>query len=164
MDDLFKSPGAFRTTCRECGKAIDPKAPAVQGLCSACSGRIADTMTTGVAASTIVPVQSEVRTFNRAPRARAALAELVARGRGPEIPIDGAIPKAGKTLISLVALIPVVGIFLIHRSLVHTAAEKYRLACMSIAVTGFVVTWLILQLPKPAEFDPGLRTRLESEL
>jgi Type II secretion system (T2SS), protein G len=108
--------------------------------------------------------QSEVPTSNRAPRARAALAELIARGGGPETPIDGEILKAGKTLISLGALIPVVGPYLIHRSLVHTAAEKRRLAWMSIAVTVFATTWLIVQLPRLAEFEPGLRSRLESEL
>ena len=110
------------------------------------------------------PGQSEVRASNRAPKARAALAELVAQGRGPETPIDGEVLEAGKTLISLVALIPIVGPYFIYRSLVHTAAEKYRLAWMSIAVTGFAATWLILQLPTAMKFDPHLRTRLESEL
>jgi Type II secretion system (T2SS), protein G len=110
------------------------------------------------------PGQSEVHASNRAPRARAALAELVARKRGPETPIDGEVLEAGKTLISLVALIPVVGPYFIYRSLIHTAAEKYRLTWMSIAVTGFAATWLIVQLPRPANFDPRLRTRIESEL
>ena len=61
-------------------------------------------------------------------------------------------------------MIPVVGPYFIYRSLVHTAAEKYRLTWMSIAVTGFAATWLIVQLPRPAHFDSRLRTKIESEL
>jgi general secretion pathway protein G len=106
----------------------------------------------------------EVQASNRAPRAKAALAELLASGSVPESHIDGGILKAGKTLISFVALIPVVGPYLIQCSLVHTPAEKNRLASMSIAVTGFAATWLILQLPIAARFDTRLRARLESEL
>ena len=121
-------------------------------------------MPTRAGVSTTDPGQFEMRASNRAPRARAALAELVARGRGPETPIDGKVLQAGKTLISLVALIPVVGPYLIYRSLLHSTAEKYRLAWLSNVVTGFAAIWLIVQLPVPAKFDPGLRTRLESEL
>ncbi len=128
-------------------------------LCSACSGRIPDTMTTRAAVSTIDPAQSGALAYDRA---KAALAELVARGPVPEI--GGEIHAAGKTLISLVALIPIVGPYLIHRSVVHTAAEKRRLAWMSVALTIFAATWLIAQLPRPAEFDPRLRTRLDSEM
>jgi len=67
--------------------------------------------------------------------------------------------NAGKTLISLVVLIPVVGPYLIQRSLLHTKAEKYRLAWISIAVTALAAIWLIVQLPRPAKFDPGVRTK-----
>lgn len=101
---------------------------------------------------------------NRAPRARAALQELIASGPGPGIPIDGEVLNAGKTLISLVVLIPVVGPYLIQRSLLHTKAEKYRLAWISIAVTALAAIWLIVQLPRPAKFDPGVRTKIESDL
>jgi Type II secretion system (T2SS), protein G len=164
MDDLSKPQEVLRTACRQCGATIDPKAPTVRGLCSACSGLVTDTRCTRAAARTLDPGQFEVRACNRAPRARAALAELVSRGGGSETPIDGEVLEAGKTLISLVALIPLVGPYFIYRSLVHRTAEKYRLAWMSIAVTGFAATWLILQLPTAVRFDPHLRTRLESEL
>ena len=162
--DLFKSQGVLRTTCRHCGATIDPRPPDVLGFCSACSERTANIMPTRAGVSTTDPGQFEMRASNRAPRARAALAELVARGRGPETPIDGKVLQAGKTLISLVALVPVVGPYLIYRSLLHSTAEKYRLAWLSNVVTGFAAIWLIVQLPVPAKFDPGLRTRLESEL
>jgi Type II secretion system (T2SS), protein G len=132
-----------RPTCRRCGAPIDPRASAVGGLCSACFGR---------------------RAPNRAPRAKAALAELAARGPVFETPIDGEVLKAGKTLISLGALVPVVGPYLIHRSVAHTAAEKRRLSWLSIAMTTVAATWLIVQLPRPAKFDPRVRTRLESEM
>ncbi len=108
--------------------------------------------------------QFELRGSNRAPRARAALAELVARRHGPETPIHGEVLSAGKTLISLVVLIPLVGSYLIHRSLVHTEAEKYKLARMSMALAGCVAFWLIMQFPTQAKFDARLRTRIESEL
>ena len=114
--------------------------------------------------SMISPGQYELRASNRAPRARAALAELVARGHGPETPLDGEVLRAGKTLISLVVLIPLFGSHLIHRSLVHTAAEKYKLARMSMALAGCVGLWFIMQFPTQVTFDPRLRTRIESEL
>ena len=161
---LCESEEALRTTCHQCGAAIDAKPPSVPGFCSACSGQTADNMATRAADSTIDAGHSEFRTSSRAPRASAALAELVARGRGPEIPIDGKVLNAGKTLISLVVLIPVVGPYLIHRSLLHTAAEKHRLAWMSIAVTGFAAIWLVMQLPAQAKFDARLRGKIESEL
>jgi hypothetical protein len=106
-----------------------------------------------------------MRASNRAPRARAALAELVARAHGPETPIDREVLSAGKTLISLVVLIPLVGSYLIHhRSLVHTAGEKYKLASMSMALADCVAFWLIMQLPTQAKFDARLhedRIRVE---
>jgi hypothetical protein len=108
--------------------------------------------------------QFELGRANCAPRARAALAELVARGHGPETPIDGEVLSAGKTLISLVVLIPLVGSYLIHRSLVHTAAEKYKLARLSMALAGCVAFWLIMQFPTQAKFDARLRAMIESEL
>jgi hypothetical protein len=137
---------------------------AIRGLCSACSGLVGGTIATRAAAKTIDPSQSAMRASSRAPRATAALAELVARGHGPETPIDGEVLSAGKTLISLVVLIPVVGSYLIHRSLVHTAAEKSKLARMSMALAGCVALWLIMQFPTQAKFDARLRTRIGSEL
>jgi hypothetical protein len=121
-------------------------------------------MTTRAAVSTIDPAQFKAHASDRALEAKAALAELVAQGPVPETPIGGEILAAGKTLISLGALIPLVGPYLIHRSVVHTGAEKRRLAWMSVALTIFAATWLIVQLPRPAEFDPRLRTRLDSEM
>jgi type II secretion system (T2SS) protein G len=164
MDDHLKLQGARRGTCRHCGAVIEATALAIHGLCSACSGRTAGTIGKRTAVSMIGPGQFELRVSNRAPRARAALAELVARGHGPETPIDGEVLSAGKTLISLVVLIPLVGSYLIQRSLVHTAAEKYKLARMSIALAGCVAFWLIMQFPTQATFDARLRTRIEFEL
>jgi hypothetical protein len=164
MDDFSKAGGALRAKCHRCGDVIDATAPGVRGLCSACSGLTAGTITTRAAANAIESRQSGVRASNRAPRASAALAELVARGHGPETPIGGEVLSAGKTLISLVVLIPLVGSYLIHRSVVHTAAEKYKLARMSMALAGCVAFWLIMQFPTQAKFDTRLRTRIESEL
>jgi hypothetical protein len=121
-------------------------------------------MTPRAAASRVGPARSKAHVFDRALDAKAALAKLVARGPIPETPIGDDVLRAGKTLISLGALIPLVGPYLIHRSVLHTAAEKRRLAWTSIALTTFAAIWLIVQLPRPAKFDPHLRTRLESEM
>jgi hypothetical protein len=164
MDDHFKLQGVHRQTCRHCGVVIEATAPAIRALCSACAGRTASTTGRRSAVSMMRSGPFELRASNRAPRARAALAELVAGGHSPETPIDGEVLSAGKTLISLVVLIPLVGSYLIHRSVVHTAAEKYKLARMSMVLAGCIAFWLIMQLPTPAKFDARLRTRIESEL
>ena len=121
-----------------------------------------DRYATGRQHDRLGPIQ--LHASNRAPRARAALAELIAGRRGPETPIDGEVLSAGKTLVSLVVLIPLVGSYFIHRSVVHTAAEKYKLARMSMVLAGCVAFWLIMQFPTPARFDARLRIRIESEL
>ena len=164
MDDHFRRQGVHRPTCRHCGAVSEATAHVIRGLCSACAGRTVGTTGTQAAVSLIRPGQFELRASNRAPRARAALAELVARRHGAETPIDGEVLSAGKTLISLVVLIPLVGSCLIHRSLVHTAAEEYKLARMSMALAGCVAFWLIMQFPTQVKCDARLRTRIASEL
>jgi general secretion pathway protein G len=67
-------------------------------------------------------------------------------------------------LVSLVALIPIAGPYLIKRSLLHTEAEKHTLALVSIAVTGLLTIFLIVHLPRTARFEPGVRSKIESDL
>jgi hypothetical protein len=109
------------------------------------------------------PPHIAMRAFNRDRSVATALAELAAQARSPGVPIDGKVRNAGKTLVSLGALIPVAGPYLIYRSPLHARTERNKLAWLSIALTGLVALSLILQLRSPDKFDPGMRSKLDAD-
>jgi general secretion pathway protein G len=122
--------------------------------------------TTGVRAAaslTTHPPQAAMRAFHRDRSVATALAELAAQARGPKTPTDGKVRNAGKTSVSLGALIPVAGPYLIYRSPLHNGTEKYKLAWLSIALTGLVALSLVLQLRGSDTFEPGMRRKLDSD-
>jgi type II secretion system (T2SS) protein G len=156
-----------RTNCLYCGVELGSVPSPVQGLCVACSGRVLSRANSAVSAqggSSNSYSTNGARGSPVASRSSAALAELIAKGPTSETPrMVGELVGAGKTLMSLAALIPLIGPWLIQQSEVHSTTEKRFLSLVSVCITVLGFAAFLFFLPE-GNVDSEVLARVERDL
>ena len=163
---------ALRTTCLYCGAELGDATPAAKGLCAACAPRLAKadkarprdpeaTKRGPITAAPLVGQHAQIK----ASHSREALAELIAAGPQTETPqMVSELLAADKRASSAIALVPFLGPWIIQRSEVHSAKEKFWLSWISIALTTSLLWLIVSRLPTPEDEAAKVHQRIEREL
>jgi hypothetical protein len=162
--------GAERVTCLYCGAEIGSAPSAVRGLCVPCAARVlparpAKQGVNGHSAPLPTPVNApEPRRSLRATHLAEAVAEL-ANVPGSAAPAKvSELLAADKRVLGFMALVPFVGLWLLHRSDAHSEREKRILTWISLAFTGGILGAFVSMIPTNTTLLSRLDARMRAEM